>query len=383
MNTALPGKKYMDKKIGFDATSIKRDHDGGKNQVTLNLLRGFEKNGVSDQFVVFCLPETKQMIVQLIPHAKVVEVELEKMRPYLLAEIWLRTVVLPRYIKRFRVGVLLFPAFKTGLRRYCVPTVVIPHDIQSRLHKERFTTRARLIDAFCYHFDFKLRDKIIAVSDSDSHDIATVYPRHKNKIVTLYNPVDTGLFLSACAHIADKPYIATVNIQHRHKNTITLIKAFDKIKHLIPHDLYLVGRASKASEHLFAYVREHDLTQRVFFKGFLEEVPLAELVKGCALFVNPSLFEGFGMTTIEAMLAGVPALASRVSAVPEVTMGLCNYYEPADDANALAEAMKRLLLSGDRTSGSQLADISGKVDEQYNYLKISRQYFDLLTSLIR
>lgn len=41
------------KKIGFDATSITKDHDGGKNQVSLNLLRGFEKNGVAGKFVVF------------------------------------------------------------------------------------------------------------------------------------------------------------------------------------------------------------------------------------------------------------------------------------------------------------------------------------------
>lgn len=373
----------MDKKIGFDATSIKRNHDGGKNQVALNLLRGFEKNGVSEQFVVFCLPETEPMIAQLIPHAKVVSVKPKKVRNALFTEIWFRSIILPRYARHFRVGVLLFPAFNTGIRRYQIPTIVIPHDIQSQLHKERFTTRAWLIDSFCYHFDFKLRDRIIAVSDFDAQEIATVYPRHKKKIIKLYNPIDTALFMSSCPYTASNPYIATVNIQHGHKNTITLLKAFEKIKHLIPHDLYLAGSTSIASEHLFAYVREHDLAQRVIFKGFLEEAALAEVVKGCALFVNPSLFEGFGMTTVEAMLAGVPALASRVSAVPEVTMGLCNYYEPPDDADALAESMKHLLLGDGRPAASLLADISSKIDEQYNYANISRQYYDLLISLMR
>ena len=179
-----------------------------------------------------------------------------------------------------------------------------------------------------------------------------------------------------------KPYITAVNIQFRHKNIITLIKAFNIIKDLIPHDLFLVGRTSAQTSFLVPYIQKHGLSQRIAFKGFLDDLALAEIIKGSALYINPSLFEGFGMTTIEAMLAEVPALASNVSAVPEVTMGLCNYYEPPDDEKALAHAMKNILLGKESAHASHLKMISRKIKDRYNYVEISRQYYDLLRSLM-
>jgi glycosyltransferase involved in cell wall biosynthesis len=188
--------------------------------------------------------------------------------------------------------------------------------------------------------------------------------------------------MSGAIHKGKNPCITAVNIQHSHKNTITLIKAFERIRNIIPHDLYLIGRITPGTAWLADYVREHGLDNRILFKGFLDDAALAAMIKGSALYVNPSLFEGFGMTTVEAMLAGVPALASCVTAVPEVTMGLCSYYEPPEDEKTLAEAMKKILLEEKYHDADKLKIISGKIYDQYNYVKISRRYFDLMTSLM-
>lgn len=371
------------KKIGFDATSITQNHIGGKNQVPLNLLRGFEKNKVADRFVVFCLPEMEKYFSMLTPHAVLAPVVIRKLWKQTITEIFIRTFILPGYVDKYQIGVFLFPTFSTGLRRYRIPTVVIPHDIQTQTNKERFSLKTRLRMAFHYYFDFKLRDKIIAISDFDRQEIAVAYPAHRGKIVQIYNPVFSDFFISADIHKAAKPYITAVNIQFGHKNTITLIKAFEKIKHIIPHDLYLVGRITEETASIVPYIDEHNLRHRILLPGFIDDRALAEILKGSSLYVNPSLFEGFGMTAVEAMLAGVPVLVSNVSAVPEVTMGLCNYYEPPDDAGALAEAMKKILLEGENYDADQLRMISSKINEQYNYVKISRHYFDLLTSLMQ
>ncbi|MFA5322977.1 MAG: glycosyltransferase family 1 protein [Smithella sp.] len=373
----------MMKKIGFDATSITPNHIGGKNQVPLNLLRGFEKNKVADRFVVFCLPEMEKYFSMLIPHAVLAPVVIRKLWKQTITEIFIRTFILPGYVDKYQIDVLLFPTFSTGFRRYRIPTVVIPHDIQTQTNKERFSLKTRMLMAFYYHFDFKLRDRIVAISNFDKQEIAAIYPVYQEKIVQIYNPVFSELFISAGNHKASKPYITAVNIQFGHKNTITLIKAFERIKDTISHDLYLIGRVHAETANIVAYVHEHDLTNRIILPGFLDDPALAELLKGSALYVNPSLFEGFGMTAVEAMLAGVPVLVSNVSAVPEVTMGLCNYYEPPDDAEVLAEAMKKILLGEVKSDADQLKMISSKINAQYNYVKISRHYFDLLTSLIQ
>jgi glycosyltransferase involved in cell wall biosynthesis len=373
----------MIKKIGFDATSLTRDHDGGKNQVALNLLRGFEKNGVAGSFVIFCIPEMEEVILKLTPNAVVVPIPSRKIWKKTITESWVRTFILPGYLNKYQIGVLLFPAWNTGISRYQIPTVVIPHDIQTKTHKERFSVKSRLVNAFFCYFDFKLRDRIVAISNFDKQEIVMVYPAYQGKIIQIYNPIFTELFISAGIHRGRNPYITAVNIQHLHKNTITLIKAFDKIKDIIPHDLYLVGRTTAESAHLVSYVNEHALSNRIIFLGFLDDLALAEVLRGSALYVNPSLFEGFGMTAVEAMLSGVPTLVSNVSAVPEVTMGLCNYYEPPDDAGVLADAIKGIILNNEEKDGDYLKIISTKIEDRYNYVKISSQYFDLLTSLMQ
>lgn len=372
----------MARKIGFDATSITKKHDGGKNQFALNLLRGFEKIGVAEQLVVFCMFDMQEEILRVTPNAVLVPVTSNKEPHQGMKSYWLRTFVLPGYLRRHHIGVFLFPSFATGLRRYPVSTVVVPHDIQSQTNQKRFKIITRLLDGFCYYYDFKLRDRIVAISDFDKHEIVTTYPSHRDKVIRIYNPIYTDLFTSAGTYQAGKPYIVAVNIQFKHKNTVTLIKAFEKIKEIIPHDLYLIGHTIAETEYLVHYVHEHGLSHRIAFKGFLRDAELAEILKGSALYVNPSFFEGFGMTAVEAMLTGVPVLASNVAAVPEVTMGLCRYYSPPDDVTRLAEMMNKMLHEPDRSDTRQLKMIVDKLEERYHYVKIAHQYYDLLMSLL-
>ena len=388
----------MPKKIGFDATTITKNHNGGKDQVALNLLCGFEKNGLGDNFVVFCIPEMLGYIDSLIPSARVVPVISKRLWKKSIEDIFTRTFELPRYVKEYEVGVLLFPISNTGLCRYSIPTVVIPHDIQTQSHKERFSLKTRLKMDFFYHFDFKLRDWIVAISNFDKEEIASFYPMHKKKIIVIYNPIRTDFFtmtepsVETKAHRAPvsnqivepemfaKPYITAINIQYGHKNTITLIKAFEKIVRDIPHSLYLIGIINLETSSLLDYVENNSLSDRVKFLGFLDNIKLAEILKGSDLYVNPSSFEGFGMTSIEAMLSGVPTLVSAVSAVPEVTMGLCQYYEPAEDEEELSRAIKKILLADEKENDEKLRAIGDQVRDRYDYVKISLQYFDFLTS---
>ena len=63
--------------------------------------------------------------------------------------------------------------------------------------------------------------------------------------------------------------------------------------------------------------------------------------------VHPARWEGFGLVLLEAMLAGIPVVASRVSAVPEIVVdGETGLLTPPDDPAALAAAACRVLADG-------------------------------------
>jgi hypothetical protein len=87
-------------------------------------------------------------------------------------------------------------------------------------------------------------------------------------------------------------------------------------------------------------VHDHRLHKHVRFLGFLPDDTLAILYRLAALFVVPSLYEGFGIPMIEAMSQGVPVACSRASSLPEVGGETVAYFDP-DDTKAMAKSKEK------------------------------------------
>ncbi len=99
---------------------------------------------------------------------------------------------------------------------------------------------------------------------------------------------------------------------------------------------------------LAARAADLGLQSRVTFTGFVSEATLAELYRRSAIFVMPSLGEGFGLVYLEAMRAGKPCVAARGSAADEVVAdGETGFLVDRDDPEELASALGRLLAGPD------------------------------------
>ena len=68
----------------------------------------------------------------------------------------------------------------------------------------------------------------------------------------------------------------------------------------------------------------------------------ADLLAGASVLAFPSHYEGFGFPPLEAMAAGIPVVATRAGAVPEVVGDAARLVDP-DDADALADALHGVL----------------------------------------
>jgi glycosyltransferase involved in cell wall biosynthesis len=109
----------------------------------------------------------------------------------------------------------------------------------------------------------------------------------------------------------------------------------------LPDDTVLVvlgdGPERARLEHL-----AHDLgvDRRVFLLGRVPDV--AAWLHRASVFVHPARWEGFGLAVLEAMVAGLPVVATNVSALPELVVdGETGLLVPPDDAEALARAIER------------------------------------------
>ena len=75
-----------------------------------------------------------------------------------------------------------------------------------------------------------------------------------------------------------------------------------------------------------------------------------EAYRGAAMYVFPSLFEGFGLSLIEAMHYGIPCACSDCSSLGELGYGAALLFNP-HDTSAIAEAMKRILSEPELRAG--------------------------------
>jgi alpha-1,3-rhamnosyl/mannosyltransferase len=121
-----------------------------------------------------------------------------------------------------------------------------------------------------------------------------------------------------------------VGDEEARKNLGVLLSAYARYRELdpTPLELVLAGAATAVAEGVRTAPRP-------------DVAELAELYAGAAALVHPSLYEGFGLTLLEAMRAGVPVIAGRVGGVEEVCGDAARYADPRDP-EAFAEAMAEI-----------------------------------------
>ena len=155
--------------------------------------------------------------------------------------------------------------------------------------------------------------------------------------------------------IGGAPYILCVANSYPHKQVHVLVEAFGKIEGQIPHRLVILGRPRRGECAVQeAMTRVSDKT-RVTRLDYVDREDLPALYQASSLFVFPSVYEGFGLPVLEAMMAGVPVITTRSGSIPEVGGDAVAYFE-AGSSGALAARLKEVLVGG-------AADLAVNVDQ--------------------
>ena len=370
-------------KIALNYIYLSQKHAGGKDQVGLNLLKGFAETGQSGQFFVICFSYSEEVLRRLAPEMEIVSLPGGKAGNELvrMAKIcWANTFRIPRILRRKKAAAVFHVSCNNGLRSMPVPAAVLPHDIKAVAHRVLANVKIPWykywLYRILYRLDFAHADRILSISQVDQEEIGRFYPRYRRKIHKIYNPVDCPI---PEQEPEERKNIHALNLQFHHKNILTLIRAFEKIQDQTDADLILMGSVPDRVRYLKDYVRQHRLEGRVHFTGFLPEEQVERQMTESRLYVNPTLYEGFGMTAVEAIIRRVPTLLSGIPTNREITRGLCRYYEPPEDADALAQALLDCL---EHPPGAEeRARASRILYEAYDYRGISREYGAFLRQL--
>lgn len=142
----------------------------------------------------------------------------------------------------------------------------------------------------------------------------------------------------------ERPYVLYLGTLDPRKNLDRLVQAFSRLVTRTdrPEDLVLAGDQGWNAAPLDAAIERGGAAERVRRLGYVAADDLPALLSGAALFVYPSLEEGFGFPPLEAMACGAPTIAADTSSLRENLAGAAELVPPTD-VEALASAMARLL----------------------------------------
>ena len=133
------------------------------------------------------------------------------------------------------------------------------------------------------------------------------------------------------------PYLMAVGSENRNKNIARLVAAFGRLS---PSGTRLV-LAGGSNPKVFANMAASD-ADWLIRTGRLTDGELASLYSHARAFVFPSLYEGFGLPPLEAMMSGCPVVCSREASLPEV-VGEAALYCEARDVDDIALRLKQIL----------------------------------------
>ena len=161
---------------------------------------------------------------------------------------------------------------------------------------------------------------------------------------------------------------------------MTLIKAYNEVKNEIDYNLVLVGKKPKNIKEIEEYIKNNSLDSKIKITGFVTEEELKDIISKTRLYVNPSIFEGFGMTSVEMMGNKIPVICADNSAQREVTCGKAKYYSPSKDAHALALVIQEEIKNP--TDKELLLKYANLVKDKYDYRSIASEYWDFFNKCI-
>ncbi|HEV3436435.1 MAG TPA: glycosyltransferase family 4 protein [Gemmata sp.] len=169
----------------------------------------------------------------------------------------------------------------------------------------------------------------------------------------------------------------------RYKGHHELIAAWPAVISMVPRaTLRIIGRGPGEGA-LKALAERSGAAKNIVFEGFVSEQRLDELYARAALYAMPSRGEGFGLVYIEAMRHGLPVIASRHDAAPEVVIdGVTGYTVDLDSPGQLQDRIIRLLQN--RELAARLGEAGRRRwAEHFRYSCFRARYGEILSSFLQ
>ena len=241
------------------------------------------------------------------------------------------------------------------LKRYKKPNVVTCHDLINLIKPDTFQGRAKfpLISIAAWKLaiqGMREANHILAVSSHTKKDAVehlaiaphniTVVPNAVDAIFHPLLPDDIDEFRRRRGIAKDTLCLLNVGSNNARKNILTILKTLAVLNTQgLPVMFWKVGADFNAEQKHF--IKIHHLESCIAYLGRPDEATLVKIYNAADVLLAPSLYEGFGLTVLEAMACGAAVVAANATSIPEVAGDAAILTAPLD-VNAIVKAIQQL-----------------------------------------
>ena len=337
-------------RIGVNTLFLIPGEVGGTETYLREVLLAMAKSSPGIEWVLFTNRENDGCLKRIfgeLPQFAFHPLPLRAMNRY--ARIIREQIDLPFRVARSHVNLLWSPGYTAPFFAPCPQVVTIP-DMQYRRYPEDLTFLARFVTDILVRMAVKRCRGIIAISEFSRREILTFTHVREEAVRAIHLAADPVFAEPIPADIkrqrlkrlmtSEKPYILCIANTYPHKNVHALIEAFGQILEKIPHQLVLVGKPRLGEPAVQTALSRMSDTSRIQRLLQVDYEDLLVLYQGADLFVFPSLYEGFGLPVLEAMMSGVPVLTTRCGSIPEVGGDKVCYFDHTDSLDLARQMIK-------------------------------------------
>lgn len=278
------------------------------------------------------------------------------------------------------------------------PTVVTVHDTIPLIFKEKYPVGVRgRLNFLRQKLSLKKSKYIITDSHSSKKDLEKYLKINPNKIVVI--PLSAGKEFKVIKDVEKLRIQKRFNLPERFilyvgdvnysKNLPILIYGFNEIvnkKEFNNLKLALVGGAFlkkvdsidhpelESLKEVNRLIKELNLESSIIRSGQIDIDDLVGFYNLATLYVQPSLYEGFGLPILQAMACGTPVLSSNASSLPEVGGNAVVYFNP-NELDSLVSALYDTLQ--DYSLRNKLSELGRKQAERFSFEKAADQTIEV------
>lgn len=309
-------------RLGFDATSLTRAGKGIA-RFQAEILRAAAEHNLVDELDVFLPLDPDE---SALPKAAGWRYHRVHASPMVLWE----QIRRPALARRLGLDVVLTASERAALWGPAEVAYVYEHPMHRtrRSREVGVPLRQRAVDDLTLAL-FRLssrRATVVAASQSTARDVGTSLVVYSG-VAEEFSPGEVA-----------RTYFLHLASDDPRDNSAVVVDAYARLGRDAP-PLVVAGPIRAERPGLEARARAAGAT--IDWRGFQSGSALVELYRGAIAYVDPSLYEGFGLQAAEALACGTPVIASNVTSLPEVVGDAGILLDP-HDVQGFADAMARV-----------------------------------------